>query len=298
MAQMNLPGWFREAGSHPCPPGGGKAKRTFVEKNLYSIASYFKETLDSDENSGKRGLLQGITPRARIAGVFFLLLASAFVANAYALGAAIFIAVLLAALSGIGFGAVVRRSAPAVVFTLIIVSPVFFGFFTPGERLVGLSIGPVVLEVTREGLSSGLFFAARVAAMVSLTAILLLSTGQRDLLRGLSGLPLPRFFVTALFMMFRFVFILLKTFEDTNLARRSRTISRRRVRESQEWFASRAALIMKKSLGIAEEVSMAMASRGFDGRVRVGAEGALGAYDYLWLLFTLFLLFLSFGLGR
>lgn len=298
MAQMRLPEWFKEARTTACPAGGGRAAEgSFMDKNLANFSGFMKEAIETEGCSKRRGLLQMVTPRARIAGVFFLIMAVAFTVDIYALAAAVLLTVFLTALSGVGFPALAKRVWPSFIFTLVLISPVFFGFFTPGERLFGLSLGPVGFEVTREGVASGLFFVARVVSMVSLAALLLLTTGQTDFFRGLSGLPLPRFFVTALFMMFRFVFILLKAAEDSTLARRSRTIGGARTRESQQWFSSRVALLLKKSLSTAEEVGMAMASRGFNGKIKTLREGELLALDYLWLVGTLFLLFLSFGLS-
>jgi energy-coupling factor transporter transmembrane protein EcfT len=82
---------------------------------------------------------------------------------------------------------------------------------------------------------------------------------------------------------------------DAALARKSRTIDGTGVKEAQRWFASRAAFILKRSLSTAEEVSMAMVSRGFDGKVRISPAGPLGRGGYLWLGATSFFLFLSFG---
>lgn len=298
MAQMRLPEWFREARPTACPATGGKAAPgSFVDKNLANFSGFMREAIETEGYSKRQGLLQMVSPRARIAGVFFLIMAAAFTVDIYALAAAVLLTVSLTALSGVGFSALAKRVWPSFVFTLILIFPVFFGFFTPGERLFGVSLGPVVFEVTKEGVASGLFFVARAVSMVSLAALLLLTTGQTDFFRGLSGLPLPRFFVAALFMMFRFVFILLKVAEDSTLARRSRTIGGTRTKESQEWFSSRVVLLLKKSLNTAEEVGMAMASRGFNGKIRTLKDSDLQARDYLWLGATLFLLFLSFGLS-
>ncbi|MBI5588638.1 MAG: cobalt ECF transporter T component CbiQ [Deltaproteobacteria bacterium] len=297
MAQMTLPGWFKEARGAPCAAGGRSAQRSFVEKNLARFNSFTKEVLEPEEYSKKRGLLQWITPKARIAGIFFMIAAAGLSTNAYALSGAVFLTALLTAFSGVGFSALAKRVWPAVVFTLVIISPVFFSFFTPGERLFGVSAGPFEAAVTREGVLSGLFFVTRAASMVSLAALLLLTTGQTEFFRGLAGLPVPRFFVTALYMMFRYVFILLKVAEDANLALKSRTAGRARIKESQQWFSSRAAMILRKSLNAAEEVSMAMASRGFDGKIKTLRGPGLAVRDYIWLAGALFILFLSFGLS-
>ncbi len=66
-----------------------------------------------------------------------------------------------------------------------------------------------------------------------------------------------------------------------------------KLSESQRWFASRATFILKRSISLGQEVSMAMASRGFSG-VILGFDGkGLAGRDFLWLGFTVFVLLLS-----
>jgi len=298
MAQIILPEWFKESGNGPCAVNGEPpASTAFLDKSLANFSAFLASALNDEGYQKRRGLLQAVTPRARIAGVFFLITATAYAVNGYAAVTAVVLTLLLTALSGVGYAALARRVWPSVVFTIIIIFPVFFSFVTPGERLVGVSLGPIGLEVTRPVVASGLFFVVRAVTMVSLAALLLLTTGQTDFFRGLSGLPLPRVFVTALFMMFRFVFVLLKVAGDFTLARRSRTIGLTRTKESRHWFASRAAFLLEKSLKTADEVGMAMASRGFDGKIKTLKDKDLAAADYLWLGGTVFVLLLSFGLS-
>ncbi len=46
---------------------------------------------------------------------------------------------------------------------------------------------------------------------------------------------------------------------------------------------------------MADEISMAMASRSFDGHVRVNEAGRLKAFDFIWLFMASFFFFLSLG---
>lgn len=298
MAQMRLPEWFKEAKRGACEAEGGHAAPdSFTDRSLKNFSGFLKDALAPEQYSRRRGLLQSVSPRARIAGVFFLITAAAFVVDIYALAATVLLTGSLAALSGVGFTAIAKRVWPAFAFTAVLIFPVVFGFFTPGDRLFGAGLGRFGFEVTVQGVETWLFFVTRTVSMVSLAALLLLTTGETDFFRGLAGLPLPRVFTTALFMMFRFVFILLKVAEDSVLARRSRTIGGAGIKESQRWFSSRVVLLLKKSLNTAGEVGMAMASRGFDGKIRSLGDMKLAPADYVWLGSTLFLLFLSFGLN-
>ncbi|MFQ5736690.1 MAG: cobalt ECF transporter T component CbiQ [Thermodesulfobacteriota bacterium] len=290
-----LPGWMKGASKGPAA-GGARAGGRFVGRNLASIASFLARNLANERYSRQPGLMQKIEPGARIYGVMALVLAGAVTQRAGVLGGLCVATALLALLSKVALPGLFRRLLPAVLFTAVLVIPVSFAFMTPGAELWGFTAGSVRVAVTREGTSSALFFILRVAAMVSPVTLLMMTTAQADFFRGLRKFPVPAFFTSALFMTFRYVFILLKISEDVNLARRSRTITGSRLAESQRWFASRAAFLLKKSIGTAEEVSMAMASRGFRGRIRTFEGARLRGWDFLWLGLTSFVFFLSLGI--
>lgn len=293
METLKLPEWFKEARDEPCPADSRQKSPGFLEKNLANIASVMLGLLASEETASKKGLMQSLEPRVRIFGILAIVVASALTVSAWVLAFAGLAMVFLAYTSGAGFAALAKRVAPSFVFTTMLVVPVFFSPMTPGEDLV--RIAPR-LSITVEGASIALFFILRVTVMVSLIALLFLTTRQSDFFKGLGGLKAPRFFATALFMTFRYIFILLKTAEDSTLARKSRTISPVRLKEAQDWFASRITLILKKSLNMSEEVNMAMTSRGFAGSIRSFDGSPLGIRDYAWLAFSLFTLFVSFGI--
>lgn len=296
MAEVSLPEWFKEPRGGPCPAGGKRARQGFAEKNLETMASFLSGMFATGGYSGGPGLLQSIEPRARMAGVAALAIACALTASPIWLAVEFIVIAGVAALSGLGLLAVARRVLPAMVFTSVLIIPAIFSFVTPGVDLFGATLGGVRVSITREGAATAVFFLTRATAMVSLAAILALTTRQSDLFRGLGGLKVPAIFVTALFMAFRYLLILLKTAQDMSMARRSRMIGADSLSESQGWFSSRAALILKKSMELSVEVDMAMVSRGFTGRVRDFKGRGLSGRDYAWVGFTVFMLFLSFGL--
>jgi energy-coupling factor transporter transmembrane protein EcfT len=127
--------------------------------------------------------------------------------------------------------------------------------------------------------------------------LLFLTTGQTDFFRALSALPVPAFFTTALFMTFRYVFTLLKITEDSVLARRSRTITGTAPAEKRHWAASRLAYLLRRSLATAGEVSLAMTSRGFAGKVRTIPAPPPGAGDMAWVGFAAFVFFIFLFVG-
>ncbi len=287
-----LPEWMKQ---RQAPANGHAPRRGFIEKNLSSFTAFLNGAL-SERHSKLPGLLQKVEPGARIYGMLALVFTGAAASRASVLAVLCVITVALAVLSKVGLWELAKRVLPAFIFTTALVAPVSFSFITPGTELWGAGGGGFRLSVTREGAQAALFFILRVVSMVSPVSLLMMTTAQAEFFRGLGKLPVPAFFKTAVFMTFRYVFILLKAAEDASLARRSRTITRPRLAESQGWFASRAAFLLKKSLTTAEEVTMAMSSRGFSGRIRTFESARMRGRDLLWLGFASFVFFMSLGI--
>ncbi|MBI5493121.1 MAG: cobalt ECF transporter T component CbiQ [Deltaproteobacteria bacterium] len=291
MAEVKLPAWLKEARDAPCLADGKDSAPGFLEKNLEGIASFFGKMVYFEGYASKKGLLQAVEPRARILGVLALVLACVAASGVVALSGVFLVTLAIALLSKVGLSALIKRVLPSFLFTSVLLLPVFFSFVTPGEPIAGF----MGIYVTRQGAGTAFFFISRVSLMASLVMLLLLTTRQTDFFRGLRQF-LPAFFVTTLFMTFRYIFVLLKVAEDSTLARKSRTFAKGSLRESQDWFASRIALILKKSLSTAEEVSMAMASRGFNGKLDAIGPARMGKKDLLWVGLAWFVFFLSLGL--
>lgn len=285
---MKMPEWFNEAKAVPCPTGGIVKREGFVDRSLRAIAGYMRDVAAAQDAAGHNGLLQTLEVRVRIAGILLIVAASAVTASWLVLGGVLFICAVLTYASGVSLRALGRRVLLPFIFTVVIISPVFFGMGGQGD-------GPS-FSLSADMFFSGAFIIFRVTVMVTLAALLVLTTRQADFFKGLSGLHVPSLFVTALFMTFRYCFILIKTAEDAAMARKSRVIMGGRLGEPQAWFASRAALMLHKSLCVAGDVNMAMVSRGFSGgRLKTTGHKPLRLLDYIWLGAASFVFFLSLG---
>lgn len=289
MEKMTLPDWMKVTGPQ-APPSCAGVETGFVDKSLKSFASVLRRAFVVESFSTKDALLQRLEPRAKLAGFFFLMLGVALSKSLVFISAVIALTFCLSVMTKVGVAALLRRVLPAMVFTSVLAVPAVFGFVTPGSSLVEVA----GLTITAEGVRAASFFVLRVSSMAALASLAALTTTQAGFFRGLGNL-LPSFFVTALFFTFRYALILVKTAEEAALARKSRTICGSGVMEAQRWQASRAAFILKRSQTLADEVSMAMASRGFDGHVRLNPATPPGRAEFLWLGAASFFLFLSFG---
>ncbi len=290
MEGIRLPEWMN--GPRQETANGRRLRSPgFIDRNIKAFSASMLKALSTEEYASRRGALQSLDPRAKLSGFFLLVAASALSGSALFLSGVLLFAAAMSMKTGVGLSPVVKRVLPGFFFTLAISLPVAFNFVTPGRELVG-AFG---VAVTIEGLQVAGFFVLRVSTMLTLASLLALTTRVSDFFRGL-GRIIPGFFVTALFFTFRYVFILIKTAQDAALARKSRTIQRAALSEAQRWFASRAALMLKKSFSVAKKVNMTMISRGFSGRIRSAHSSAqLAGRDYLWIGFSCFVLFLSVG---
>ncbi|MBI5560814.1 MAG: cobalt ECF transporter T component CbiQ [Deltaproteobacteria bacterium] len=295
METLKIPEWLKQGGQPVC--AGAVIREGFIEKNLKAVSSFLKEMLSvrNPASGPAGGLFQGVSARARIGGVFVLLVGAVFMDNAISLFFLISTVIFIACLSHAGLFPLLKRVVPAVIFSLVVIWPVFFNFFTAGREFLVFDIFGSRVALTEEGLFQGGFFILRVTATASLVSLLFLTAKEADIFGGLKGLGVPAFFVTAIFMTFRYVFILLKIVEDTSLARKSRTINPAVMRDGKRWFSSRAGFLLQRALYFSEEVTLSMAARGFTGRIKVFASVPLRGKDYLWLGFAFFVFFMSIG---
>ncbi|MEK6531420.1 MAG: cobalt ECF transporter T component CbiQ [Deltaproteobacteria bacterium] len=295
--EVKLPHWFKEPRPGACPISKRLNKDGFVEKTLKNIDSFMKETVFLEKGDASTGILQSVDPRARIAGLFMLMASCAISTNAAFLLFAGLVAFALMKLSGVSAGELGKRVFIPVAFTFVLTLPVFFSLFDSGNEAIDIGGGILPVAITKEGLLTGFVFILRVTVMVSFSALILVTTTHNGLFGGLKGLKIPGFFITALFMTFRYIFILLKLLEDSALARKSRMISPTGFTEARTWFASRLSLLLARSLHTAEAVSGAMESRGFSGVVRTFKAEGLKPRDYVFIWASIFVFLVSVGLG-
>ncbi|MFZ3072105.1 MAG: CbiQ family ECF transporter T component [Thermodesulfobacteriota bacterium] len=294
MEEMKLPEWMSgDKGAKYCE--GIDVRRGFVEKNILAMAKFARWFVSRSGNAGKRGLLQSISPSGRIVGIGVLIVACVFARSA---GEIIFVAaisLILAVSSRVSMLILLKRILPAFLLTLTVFSPVFFGFFSGGAEIIGFDALTLRVGLTFDGVRLGAILVLRVTVMTSFMAILFLSTAESDMFKGLSSLPVPRFFTTALFMTFRYLFVLLKIIEDEFLSRKSRVINPGKLKDGQGWFAFSAGFMFERAFRFSEDLTAAMVSRGFTGRLKAPKAAPFATADYAWIGFSFFVFFITIG---
>ena len=262
---------------------------------LLGLTRMFGSVLASEQIARKRGLLQALDPRVRVAGLFALVLAAT-LSHRIAAVLALFIAgVLLALLSRVSLARLTKRVwLVALAFTGVIALPAVF--LTPGDTVWSWAGGTV--RVTMQGLLTATLLLARVETAVTLTTLLVLTTPWMHILKALRAFRVPQEVIMMLAMTHRYVFLLGETAGQMLESRQSRTVGVLDRSTQRRMTARTAGVLLSKSVELSHEVFLAMQSRGFRGDAKVLSEFRMRMWDYVGLAMFLLAGALAVWAGR
>ncbi len=305
-----IPEWMKDVDNGPCrcsAVSGGK--KSFIQKTLDGIFSFFLESFTASGFSQRDGLLQGIDPRVKLVSILALVFALSLTRDIRILVIVYSSELVLSFASKIEIGFFIKRVWLFIpLFTGVIAVPMIFNVFLPGDPLViitylgtGAHLGPITLPesiyITRQGTQAAAIFIMRVAASVSAVVLLFLTTRQQLLFKSLRSVGVPKLYVLTLEMAYRYIFLLMDLIRETYVAKRARTIKSRSMFEEQKWVGGRIGYILMRSLSISENVHSAMLSRGFSGDAKMIEDFHVKTGDYIagisTLLLSLLLLLIS-----
>ncbi len=266
-----------------------------IESTLVGLTRAFGHALVSEQVARKRGLLQALDPRVRVAGLIALVLA-AVVSHRITVILALFgTAILIALLSQVSVATLATRVWwVAFVFTGVIALPALF--LTPGEVVFTLASGSV--RVTEQGLRAAVLLITRVETAATLTTLLILCTPWMQVLKALRAFRLPQELVMILAMTHRYIFLLAETASQMFESRQSRTVGVMDGALQRRMTARTAGVLLSKSVELSGEVYLAMQSRGFRGDVNLLTDFRMRAWDYIGLATFLIIAGFSVWMGR
>ncbi len=248
------------------------------------------------------GLLQAIDPRVKLLTFLGWLLFTTWVHRFDILVGLYSFTLALAMFSRIPLTRFILRTWLFIpLFTGIMVLPTLCNFVTPGEPIwmlaqfahpvrIGPWVLPDVIAVTRQGLMVASGLVMRVATAVSWVTLLTLTTPGDRLLHTLQVLRVPQTFLMVLGLMHRYLHRLVREAEELHLAMQSRIMCTPMVRTGQRLVATRVGVLLRKSLGLSQEVYQAMCARGYTGEVRLLHTPSVTGTDYAWLVGSFILL--------
>ena len=228
--------------------------------------------------------LHSLDPRAKIISFFFLVVMVVLTAPGDYIVFSLFFMLILSAvmMSKIPLLYVFRHSLVVVPFAAVVALSLLF--VKDGEAIWSLSIGPLLLLVTREGLQ--LFLSVLLKSWLSVLAMLTLVSTTRFpvLLKGLEWLRVPSLILMVISFMYRYIFLLTDELMRIKAARDSRG----QPAGLLENFKSSGCVVgslFVRSYERAEKAYLAMCSRGFDGQIRTIYDYKAGIMDIVFVLF-------------
>ncbi|MCL4376861.1 MAG: cobalt ECF transporter T component CbiQ [Actinobacteria bacterium] len=146
--------------------------------------------------------------------------------------------------------------------------PLFLSIFIPfagkGAVLYEINLNIIKIQVTGNGLST--FYTVLIKSFLSLFLLcaLIVSTDEREILYGLRKLHIPKIIVSIIFLMYRYLFLLKDEFAAGKKAINARVFKKSGFAVNKK-TAYLVGNLFIRTFTRAENIYMAMQSRGFDG---------------------------------
>ena len=306
-----IPEWMKEIeiGACPCCMLSVGKKKSFVQRTISDIFNFFEECLINDSIAKRDGLLQSLDPRVKLISMVVLLFAVATTHDIRLLAIVYTLTLLFAWASRIELGFFIKRVWVFIpIFAGIIMIPMLFNVFMPGDALVTIAtIGPnahlgpfalpPVITITKQGVMLASLFVLRVATCVSAAVLLFLTTPRDLLFKSLRSLKVSKVYVLTMDMCYRYIFVFTEMVRDFYTAKKSRSLKPMPMIEEQKWVGGRIGYTLIKALNMSEKVHGAMVSRGFNGDIKIMHRYSLHRRDYVAcvsvIAFSIFLMLVS-----
>jgi cobalt ECF transporter T component CbiQ len=251
--------------------------RSFATGTLRAFTRTLEPALAGEQTALRRGALQALDPRVRLAGVLLLVAAATLCHRWQPLAALLALTLVLAAASRLN-RTLLRLWVVALCFAAFLALPALF--FTPGAELWRWH----ALAIHAPGLRAAILLTLRTLTTVALLSTLLAASLWTHILKALRGFGLPAELVLMLAMTHRYIYLLIKMTEQMLEARQSRSLGRLSRAQERRAAARTAGALLGKSMDLSQEVYEAMISRGFRGDVRLLLPWRLRTVDRLAML--------------
>jgi len=190
----------------------------------------------------------------------------------------------LIVLSKVPLTVILKRSLVIIPFVLMIA--LFIPFYKKGELAGGYSFGSLRPVVTYDGVMIFWNVLAKAYLCILSTILLTVSTRLADLLKAFEKLKCPALFTMILSFMYRYIFVVQDELIMMSRAKEARSVG------GSKWFHTKAlanmiAVLFMRTYERAENVYLAMCSRGFDGRIRTIGNFRFKKKDFYFLFIVI-----------
>jgi cobalt ECF transporter T component CbiQ len=251
----------------------------YLEHALRDILNILDLSFSAELTSERRGPLQRLDPRVKLAGWALLVLAASASRRLSVIVSVLAFGLTLAVVGRVPGRPLRRLWLGAAAFAGAVVLPAIF--LTPGTELARVPL--VDWPVTRQGVMSASYVIARVLANTTISAVLIFTTPWSHLLKAMRSLGAPTVAVVLIGMTYRYIFLLAQTAADMLQSRRSRMVGPLDPAEFRRIAIGSAGVLLSKSFDLAGEVHLAMQARGYRGEVKVLEEFSMRRWDWMAL---------------
>ena len=261
---------------------------------LEDFLKIFEDIMYFERYTSSRGVLQQVNPLIKLVSLVAIILSAVVATTIYPLLTLFIIILILCALSKIPLGYFLKRATLFIpVFAAAIASPLIF--ITPGASLANITIGPLTIQPTLEGLEKAALFTFRIWICVATLNLFILTTRFSQIIRSMDQLKLPRIFIILTAITYRFIFLFINEAYRMILARESRTSARESRLQNLRSLANMFATLFVRAYEKGERVYLAMLARGFNPGTRLIDEVKIKFADWLFLAtsFTILVIILS-----
>jgi cobalt/nickel transport system permease protein len=258
--------------------GRRASRRGFFERSIGQFMEGLERANHSESVSSAGGLLQHLSPRAKLFSVLLLVCGVVAARSLAPIGAILALSIGLALASQIRLSFLIRFVWLGVFgLSGLIAIPALF--LTPGAIVYRLPF--LGWSVTDHGLHVTSLLLLRTETTATLLVLLVLTTPWMDLLRSLRALRVPKVLVALVGMTYRYVFLLLELSLEMFESRRSRIVAPLRGAERRKLVAATAGVLLSKSAAMSEEVFNAMQARGYRGDVYLLDAAPARSHDWV-----------------
>jgi cobalt/nickel transport system permease protein len=156
-------------------------------------------------------------------------------------------------------------SLPALVISGVDISHLNF---VEKDSVTGLDIGHYYLYISLQGIHQGLTILTRAIASLSCLYFIMLTIPFTELLQIMRRVGFPVLLTDLLLLMYRFIFVLLNTAAELLTAQQSRG-GYRTFKIGMKSLALLIGQLLKRTLENYRQISLSLASRGFNGEFQV-----------------------------
>lgn len=270
------------------------SRRSFIETSLQHLVRALQRSLFAEETALAEGLLQSIDPRVKLASFAAFLIVAVATRHLWLLVAILIVSVLLARLSHLSFGLLLRAWFAVLAFTGLIALPAIS--LTPGDIIYRVPL--LHWLITTQGLRGALFLVLRAEATATLTLLLIASTLWNRLLRALRWFRVPSIAVVVVAMTYRYIFVFLQTAQSMLESRQTKLVGRLSPSDQRRLATASVGVLLDRSIQLSSEVHTAMQARGFRGEVHILENLQLRTLDWLQLAAVLLISLVALAAGR